>query len=227
MGVMRASLGWLAFAAACAAGCDGGSGASDAATDRGSAVLDVGGEDLPDVETEDRVDAGAAMDLGRDAAGQDVAADAADATLDGADASLDASEDAAADAGDVDAAPDASDAGAAGDVGEDVEIRNGCPSLRAPVDGPDASVMGDTWSDFARGFFMTWCVRCHSSTLTTPEARSGAPPGYNWDDEAAVRMRLPLIRAAVGVDNWMPLTPPNPDCDERRRLVRWIDIGAP
>lgn len=223
MGRMRASLGWLAIAAACAAGCDGGSGAADASTDRGGTVLDAGGEDRPDVASEDRVDAGDAMDLGRDAPGQDVEDDAMDAS----DAAADASADAAADAGDLDAATDASDAAGAGDVGEDVEIRNGCPSLRAPVDGPDASAMGDTWNDFARGFFVAWCVRCHSSTLTTPEERGGAPPGFNWDDEAAVRMRLSLIRAAVGVDNWMPLTPPNPDCDERRRLVRWIDIGAP
>lgn len=215
----------MALVAACAAGCDGGSGSADAATDQGSTVRDVGGEDRPDVVIEDRVDAGPAMDLGRDAAGEDARTDASDADVGDA-ASLDASADAASDAGD-DAAADVSDAGDAGDVGEDVEIRNGCPSLRAPVDSPDASAMGDTWNDFARGFFMTWCVRCHSSTLTTPEERGGAPPGYNWDDEAAVRMRLSLIRAAVGVDNWMPLTPPNPDCDERRRLVRWIDIGAP
>ncbi len=36
-----------------------------------------------------------------------------------------------------------------------------------------------------------------------------------------------VIRAAVGVDNYMPLSAPTPTCDERRRLVRWIDLGAP
>ncbi len=216
---MRASLGWFSLAALVAAGCEGSPPANDASAviDRGPTVTDAA-EDRAEVAVDVGVDAGPPLDAQgpTDAVVEDARADAPDAldVLDASDAGGDA-----ADAGDPGDVP--------GDVGEDVEIRNGCPALRAPVDTPDASAMGDTWEGFARGFFVTYCTRCHASTLTTPEERGGAPPGFDWDNEAAVRMRLSLIRAAVGVDNWMPLNPPNPDCAERRRLVRWIDIGAP
>jgi uncharacterized membrane protein len=104
---------------------------------------------------------------------------------------------------------------------------NGCPSLEQPVARTGDAIDGDTYQTFARPFFSTWCVRCHSVTLTTPAARSGAPEGFNWDVESAVRANLSRIRTQVGVLNLMPLTPPRPSCDERRRLVRWIDAGAP
>jgi uncharacterized membrane protein len=91
--------------------------------------------------------------------------------------------------------------------------------------GDDAGA--DTWTSYARGFFAQWCTRCHSTTLTDPSARNGAPANFDWDDEAAVRMRLPIIRRQVGVVNAMPFNAPFPMCDERRRLVRWIDRGAP
>jgi hypothetical protein len=103
---------------------------------------------------------------------------------------------------------------------------NGCPVLEQPLAAPGDPIDGDTWDTFAEDFFATWCVRCHSSTLTGT-ARNGAPEGFNWDVEASVREHLPMIRAAVGVDNIMPFTPPDPTCDERARLVRWIDGGAP
>ena len=145
-----------------------------------------------------------------------------DLTVDSAaDAPADVAPDAPADA----PADALSDAGA--DAGDTVVIVMGCPSLTAPVAAAGEASRGDTYAEFMQGFFTTWCVRCHSTRRLTPTDRSGAPDGYNWDDESSVRMHISQIRAAVGVDNYMPLTDPKPSCAERRRVVRWIDLGAP
>jgi cytochrome c5 len=103
---------------------------------------------------------------------------------------------------------------------------NGCPSWPSPLSTPDGGAGGDTWASFAQPFFASYCTLCHSSTLSGA-ARNGAPDGYNWDDEATVRQLLDQIRPAVGVINFMPPSDPSPSCDERRRLVRWIDAAAP
>jgi hypothetical protein len=116
------------------------------------------------------------------------------------------------------------DAGTSGDA---AVIRNGCRVLRDPVAQPGDEIDGDTFQTYAKGFFETYCVRCHSTTNTTPEERNDAPEGRNWDDEASVRMYLEEIRLWVGQYNAMPLDDPKPSCDERRRLVRWIDAEAP
>jgi uncharacterized membrane protein len=109
-------------------------------------------------------------------------------------------------------------------------VVNGCPSLDAPQARRGEDIGGDTFQTFARPFFARYCLRCHSSTLTTPAQRSGAPEGFNWDVESSVRTNLERIRLQVGVYNTMPLldgTDVLPTCDERRRIVRWIDAGAP
>ncbi len=103
---------------------------------------------------------------------------------------------------------------------------NGCPSWNDPLAQPGDPIGGDTWTSFAQPFFAMWCTSCHSSTLTGG-ARNGAPPGYDWDVPAAVRMYSSFIRNAVGVDNFMPPGNPMPSCDDRRRMVRWIDAGMP
>ncbi len=103
---------------------------------------------------------------------------------------------------------------------------NGCPPLTAPLATADGGAGGDSWATYASGFFASYCTRCHSSALTGA-ARNGAPDGYDWDDQATVRAHLAMIRDSVGVSNFMPLSAPNPSCDERRRIVRWIDADAP
>jgi uncharacterized membrane protein len=120
--------------------------------------------------------------------------------------------------GDDGAAPDAAP--------PDAEINNGCPALREPQAQPGDPIDGDTYVTYAGGFFAQHCTRCHSSTLEGA-ARNGAPPEYNWDQEASVRAHLAEIRSAVGVVNFMPFTPPDPTCAERQRIVRWIDADAP
>jgi len=117
--------------------------------------------------------------------------------------------------------------GDAADAGPpDARIVNGCPALEEPQASPGDPIDGDTWTTFAMELFATHCTRCHASTLGAGE-RTGAPLGYDWDVEASVREHLADIRNAVGVANFMPLLPPDPTCDERQRLVRWIDAGAP
>jgi hypothetical protein len=124
--------------------------------------------------------------------------------------------------------------GDSGGGGNDMAVANpdmtflahGCVPLSTPVTTPDGGADGDSWSPYAEGFFAMYCIRCHATTVTGA-ARNGAPAGYNWDDESAVRAHLAEIRMAVGVTNIMPFTPPDPTCAERRRIVRWIDAAAP
>lgn len=119
-------------------------------------------------------------------------------------------------------APDVADVPA-----PDVALANGCPVLSAPVAAAGEDAGTDTWTGFARGFFAQWCTRCHSAAITDPFARNGAPTGLDWDVESIVRANLPRIRQQVGVLNTMPPSAPLPACDERLRIVRWIDRGAP
>lgn len=103
----------------------------------------------------------------------------------------------------------------------------GCPSHPSPLAMPGDDLGGDTWTTFASGFFETWCTRCHSSELVGAVARNGAPEGFDWNDEASVREHLDAIRRVVGVTNEMPPRGARPECDDRERLVRWIDAAAP
>jgi uncharacterized membrane protein len=109
----------------------------------------------------------------------------------------------------------------------DARIVNGCPALEEPQASPGDPIDGDTWDTFAMQFFEDFCTRCHSVDNVGPDERMDAPEGYDWDDPASVREHVDEIRAAVGVANFMPLSPPEPTCEERERIVRWIDAGAP
>ena len=203
---MRRPLAWLLLAPWLAACGDGTpTPAPDAAADVSpDAAADVPADLAPDLPAD--VAADLAPDLPADA-GQDVTADAT------SDVAADAPPDVAADA--------------SGDAADDVRLVNGCPVLEAPVARMGDDPMGDTYAGFARDFFQRLCARCHATALRTPAERRGAPEGMDWDDEAAVRRNLARIRRAVGVDNYMPLDPPLATCAERRRLVRWVDLGAP
>lgn len=106
----------------------------------------------------------------------------------------------------------------------DARIINGCPSLVDPQWQPGDPIDADTWDSYAQGFFAMWCTRCHS-VQNIGSARNGAPVGYNWDDPSSVSAHIAEIRQQVGVTNFMPFNPPDPSCDERQRIVRWIDSG--
>lgn len=113
---------------------------------------------------------------------------------------------------------------------------NGCTILVCPVVPVGGDTAGDTYASFAQPFFTTYCTRCHSTTRTNPsfscadtdpDCRHGAPLGHDWDDPASIRTYLDHIRYMVGNGNAMPPSGLQPSCDERFRLVRWIDAGAP
>jgi uncharacterized membrane protein len=114
-----------------------------------------------------------------------------------------------------------------GDAPPDARIINGCPSLVEPQAMEGDPIDGDTWDTYAMEFFATWCTRCHSVNNVGADERMNAPDGFNWDDEASVLEHVAMIRNAVGVFNFMPFNPPDPSCDDRQRIVRWIDAGHP
>lgn len=113
-----------------------------------------------------------------------------------------------------------------GGGGGDGGLVNGCPTYPEPLAMPGDPIDGDTYVTFAQPFFAAYCTRCHG-TAVVGDDRNGAPVGYNWDDEASVRAHRPEMRSIVGVLNLMPPTVPRPSCDDRRRLVRWIDADNP
>jgi len=108
--------------------------------------------------------------------------------------------------------------------------------LRTSSAGPSgaACAEGSTldYDCFARGFFESYCVRCHASTLTGA-ARNGAPPDVNLDSRAAITpaiaARVDRVAAAgpTRINTFMPLSGPAPSDEERDRLGEWIACGAP
>jgi hypothetical protein len=84
-----------------------------------------------------------------------------------------------------------------------------------------------TYESFARGFFASYCTRCHGSDKVGMTARNGAPGDHNFDSLAGVQRWLPQIdmMAAAGpkaAHMDMPLDPPNPSDEQRQRLGAWL-----
>ena len=102
-----------------------------------------------------------------------------------------------------------------------------CPPFEMPLAMPGDPIDGDDWDSFAQPLFESYCTRCHHSSLAPGEMRQFATPGIDFDDRSSVRANAPLVRNAVGVFPFMPPDDPLPSCDERRRLVRWIDADLP
>ncbi len=103
-------------------------------------------------------------------------------------------------------------------------------SSSGPTMPPPAS---PTWSNFAQGFFSTYCVSCHSP--------GGAAQQQDFDQLAVVQANAALIRCGVapasipaaGCSGSPAAGPfpigsgPKPTDAERSALVHWIDLGAP
>jgi hypothetical protein len=101
-----------------------------------------------------------------------------------------------------------------------------------PEAGADATV--DTWDNYAKGFFASYCVSCHNDDNTGVATRDyhvlanvtvekakiacGVAPHATWTSRgctgAPVASQFPIGSGAKPTD------------PERDRLVRWIDSGA-
>jgi hypothetical protein len=146
------------------------------------------------------------------------------------------SSDSGTDTGKGSDAPATSDTMASGDV------------VVPPFDGPDP----DTWNNFAKGFFATYCVECHNATI--PDPTDDPNQNFNiYSDVVGLKTTIrcgvsPGIASMTGVttNDYQPGCPktgfpppgqfpiynaamsnPKPSSAERLRLIAWIDHGAP
>ena len=62
------------------------------------------------------------------------------------------------------------------------------PAKPAPTGAtcPDPNNPPQTWQTFGYDFFCHYCTNCHDSSLTTSQARNGAPYGHDFDTLAGV-----------------------------------------
>ncbi|MEM1418398.1 MAG: hypothetical protein AAGH15_26120 [Myxococcota bacterium] len=85
---------------------------------------------------------------------------------------------------------------------------------------PDGSTLD--WETFGEPFVRSWCTGCHGGGLEGREVRGGAPPGVNFDDEAAVLGRLEAIYERAADGNLSMPPGGGPSADERLLLGEWI-----
>ncbi len=96
-----------------------------------------------------------------------------------------------------------------------------CPTTDAP-----------TAQSFGTAFLQTYCLSCHSASLTG-DARQGATEGVNFDTLEDVRRQTEMIdiHAAAGpkaTNTQMPPSKsPQPTQQEREKLGQWLACGAP
>ncbi|MBL9107488.1 MAG: hypothetical protein JNL82_41765 [Myxococcales bacterium] len=88
-----------------------------------------------------------------------------------------------------------------------------------------------TWDNFGKSFMETYCVRCHSETLSGAE-RQGAPSDHNFNSHELIMSQIDHIdeQAAAGSESTntlMPIGSPAPAEEERRKLGEWLACGVP
>jgi hypothetical protein len=113
----------------------------------------------------------------------------------------------------------------------------GTSDAGAPLDSSTSEAgAGDTWTNWAEGFFSTYCVECHSASDTT---------GRNFTSKSVVAANAANIRCGVcnaQAPAWAcPASPqarqfpiadatntnPKPTTAERDRVVAWLSAGCP
>lgn len=109
--------------------------------------------------------------------------------------------------------------------------------IDAPAEpGPSGATCPDpapTYDDFAKDFFASHCVRCHSSALAG-SARHGAPKSTNLDTldgiENASLIMLDHLAAAGPLQQNTAMPPDDestPSRAERESLGAWLACGLP
>jgi uncharacterized membrane protein len=113
-----------------------------------------------------------------------------------------------------------------------------CTSLSSGATCPPGSTL--TYAGFGQTFFGTYCLRCHSASVTG-DARHGATVGVNFDTLSGIRGHVCTIDAYAGsgpnsTNTFMPydITASKPDppqvfptVGERAQLSEWIACGTP
>jgi hypothetical protein len=94
---------------------------------------------------------------------------------------------------------------------------------------PPASTL--TYEGFGRPFLQSYCLRCHSGSVTGA-AREGAPADHNFDTLIEAQGLADHIdrKAGSGPDatnESMPIGDPEPTLEERQQLAQWLACGAP
>jgi hypothetical protein len=100
--------------------------------------------------------------------------------------------------------------------------------------GPTAGT--DTWDNFAKGFFTTYCGACHNDDRQGVAARDYHMLAVVIREKAEIACGLSKSQAdwsQRGCSGFPPArqfpvgTGAKPTDPERDRLVRWIDAGTP
>jgi hypothetical protein len=131
----------------------------------------------------------------------------------------------------------------AGNGGDGTSHDTGTPpgddaSPETASDAPPSGDAGDTWANYAEGFFMTYCVECHNPTLL---AQNKTMRDYTTSvdvvrDKATIRCGVAPTQLSGCSGNPAPRqfpisdsagTNPKPADAERLRLVAWIEAGTP
>jgi hypothetical protein len=87
-----------------------------------------------------------------------------------------------------------------------------------------------TYHDFAADFFSSYCIRCHSSTLSGPD-RNGAPGNRNYDtlsglvDTGSMLIDQAAAAGPSRTNTFMPPSAPRPSDAERHHLGEWLACG--
>ncbi len=106
-------------------------------------------------------------------------------------------------------------------------------SAGSATGGSAGTASSDTWSNYAEGFFATYCVECHGAGSTKRD--------YTTIDDVIRDQQLISCgvspTALAGCPSFPPpgqfpidnatKTNPKPDTAERQRLVQWIQAGLP
>lgn len=134
------------------------------------------------------------------------------------------------------------DEGGSGGAGTSASSPSSASSASAATSGsgPGSASSGagggaadETWGNFAQGFFATYCVECHDTSM----------PMHDYATIDDVKVDKDLIRCGVSstklsgcgdypapeqfpIDNAAGDNP-KPDLITRSRLVSWIDAGLP
>ena len=105
-------------------------------------------------------------------------------------------------------------------------LLTGCPSGGLPTDlgeCPDGSSV--SWPD-VEPVFAENCTRCHSSELVTPDARSNATEGFDFDSAEAARSSAWLVWSQISSER-MPNDADFTSDDDALLVWEWLSCDGP